>query len=194
MKRNGFNQTKAKSRSESKKEKVFQAEAEVVALNERDLPRRLGLLLRNSKGQEKWFSWWRGGRHGNFPSLSEGDLVRIAYCQKPPKKKGGEPFLNILELEVIDIDEDEDGAQEAIDEVEVSPNERVREILAEELRREVSIRAAVAVKAAAAWGWAKDMDGLLACAEEIYKWLKAKEEEELAEANLLGEEVSVEEG
>lgn len=162
----------------AKKQKQFQAEAEVVAVNENDLPRRLGLLLRNGRGEEKWFSMWKNDDQV-LPGVEEGDRVKITYVQKPGKK-GKDPFLNIIDLEFL---EPGDGKED--------PNERVREVLARDLQREVSIRAAVAVKAAAQWGWAQDMDDLLACANTIYDWLKAKEEAEVEEA--LGKEVSEEE-
>lgn len=161
--------------------KQFHAEADVVAVNENDLPKRLGLLLRNGEGQEKWFSMWGNGER--LPAVDKGDRISITYVQKPPKKQGGEPFLNILELSRLTAR----GGEQAEDGI----NDRIWDQVEKDLAQQVRIRAAVAIKAAAQSGLAQDMDDLFSLAESSYDWLKTKEEAEIAKA--LRKEVSEEE-
>ena len=176
----------------------YQAEAEIVAVNERDLPKRLGLLLRNGEGKERWFSWWNDGK--GFHDLREGDRVRITYCLKPSKQKDGEPFLNILDLEVLggkgegEAELPKEGAERGRGATETEAEDGLEDYLLQELRQRVAIRVAVAAKAAASWGWAKDMEDFELLANAIYRWLAKKEEEELQKEvqKILGEEVKAE--
>ena len=133
------------------KPKTYEARGVVEAVNRKD-PRKLGLLLRNADGVEKWFTLWKG--KGDLPQVEEGDTVEFSYVVKPGRN-GGDPFLNIIDLEVTG--KSEEGSDDSQDQ-----------------ERAVEIRAAVALKAAASSGLAAKGDEVLELAEQFFNWLDAK--------------------